>query len=131
VLALPEEGGKYVLHSDASKSAVAAVLSQKHTNGEFKVIAYWSRKLNGAETRYPTHDRELLAIRDAVVNWHYNLHSDKKFTVYSDHASWRHILMQPRLTARQMEYLATLQNYTYSIHYIPGAKNQAADVLTR
>jgi hypothetical protein len=30
-----------------------------------------------------------------------------------------------------MEYLATLQNYTYDIRSFPGAKNQAADTLTR
>jgi hypothetical protein len=131
VLALPEEGGEYVLHSDASKYAVGAVLSQKRQDGETRVIAFWSRKLKGAETRYPTYDRELLAIRDAVVNWHYYLHSDRNFTVHTDHASLRHILTQPRLTARQMEYLATLQKYTYDIRYIPGATNQAADALTR
>jgi hypothetical protein len=29
-----------------------------------------------------------------------------------------------------MEYLPTLQNYTYDIQYFPRAKNQAADTLT-
>jgi hypothetical protein len=74
VLALPEDGGEYVLHSDASKYAVGAVLSQKQQDGETRVIAFWSRKLKGAETRYPTYDRELLAICDAVVIWHYYLY---------------------------------------------------------
>jgi hypothetical protein len=40
VLAFPEEGGEYVLHSDASKYAVGAVLSQKRKNGEIKVIVH-------------------------------------------------------------------------------------------
>jgi hypothetical protein len=31
-----------------------------------KVLAYFSRKLHGAEKRYSTHDKELLAIRDAL-----------------------------------------------------------------
>jgi hypothetical protein len=131
VLALPEERGEYVLHSDASKYAVGAVVSQMRQDGETRVIAIWSRKLNSAETRYPTYDRELLAIRDAGVNWYYCLHSDRNFTVHIDHASLRHILTQPRLTAQRMECLATLQNYTCDIQYIPGAKNQAADSLTR
>jgi hypothetical protein len=30
-----------------------------------------------------------------------------------------------------MEYLALLHNYTYKIQYIPGAKNQVADILRR
>jgi hypothetical protein len=104
VLALPQEGEDYVLHSDASKYAVGAVLSQKRQDGETRVIAFWSRKLKSAETRYPTYDRELLAICDTVAYWHYNLYLDRNFTVHTDHASLRHILTQPRLTTRQMEY---------------------------
>jgi hypothetical protein len=50
VLALPEEEGEYMLHSDASKYAVGAVLSQKRQDGETRVIAFWSRKLKSAET---------------------------------------------------------------------------------
>jgi hypothetical protein len=49
VLALPEKGGVYLLHSDASKYAVGAVLSQKQQEGETRVIAFWNRKLQGAE----------------------------------------------------------------------------------
>jgi len=131
VLALPEEGGEYVLHSDTSEYAAGAVLSQKRQDGETRVIAFWSRKLKSAERRYPTYDRELLAIGDRVVNWHYYLHSDKNFTVHTDRASLTHIMTQPRLTARQMEYLATLQNYSFDIQSIPGAKDQAPDALTR
>jgi len=40
VLALPEEGGEYMLHCDASKYAVGAVLSQKRQDGETRVIAF-------------------------------------------------------------------------------------------
>jgi hypothetical protein len=40
VLALPEERGKCMLHSDASKYAVGAVLSQKRQDGETRVIAF-------------------------------------------------------------------------------------------
>ena len=131
MLALPEEGGEYVLYFDASKYSVRAGLSQKQQDGETRVSAFWSRKLQSAETQYPTYDRELPAIHDAVVNWHYYLHSDRNFTFHTDHACLKNILTQPRLTARQMLYLATLQNHTYDIRYIPGAKHQAADTLTR
>jgi hypothetical protein len=120
-----------MLHSDASKYAVGAVLSQKRQDGETRVITISSRNLKGADTRYPTYDRKLLAIHDPVVNCHNYTHSDRYCTVHTDHASLRHILTQPRLTARQIEYLATLQNYTYHICYICGAKNQVADAPTR
>jgi hypothetical protein len=131
VLAFPTKDDPYLLHTDASKYAVGAVLSQRQRDG-IKVIGYYSRKLHDPETRYPTYDRELLAIRDAVVHWKCNLHGAAvPFTVYTDHATLRHILTQPHLTIRQMDALAILQNYDYAVKHLPGAKNQAADALSR
>jgi hypothetical protein len=131
VLAFPTKDDPFILHTDASKYAVGAVLSQRQKDG-VKVIGYYSRKLHDPETRYPTYDRELLAIRDAVVHWKCNLHGAAvPFTVYTDHATLRHILTQPHLTIRQMDALSILQNYDYEVRHLPGAKNQAADALSR
>jgi len=128
---LPGEGCKYVLHSDASKYVVGAVISQKQQDGEPRVIAFWSMKIKSPETRYPTYERALLAIHDVVVNWHYHLYSKINFAIHTDHASVRYILSRPPPTHREMEYLAISPNYTYGIWYIPGAKNQVADPLRR
>lgn len=57
VLALPEEQGECMLHSDASKNAVRAVLSQMRQGGETSMIAFWSRKMKSAEAEYPTYNR--------------------------------------------------------------------------
>jgi hypothetical protein len=95
LLAQPEDEGKYMLHSDASKYAFRAVLSPKRQDRETRVISFVRRKLKGTETRYSIYDRQLQAIHDTVVNWHYYLHSDRNFTVHTDHASLRHILTQP------------------------------------
>jgi hypothetical protein len=131
VLAFPTKDDPYLLYTDASKYAVGAVLSHRQRDG-IKVIGYYSRKLHDPETRYPTYDRELFAIRDAVVHWKCNLHGAAvPFTVYTDHATLRHILTQSHLTIRQMDALAILQNYDYTVKHLPGAKNQAADALSR
>jgi len=61
VLALPDPKAKYCLHIDASQHALGAVLSQMQDKAE-KVLGYFSRKLHGAEKRYPAYDRELLGI---------------------------------------------------------------------
>ena len=47
--------------TDASDIAVGAVL-QQHINGQWCPLAFLSRALKPAETRYSTYDRELLAI---------------------------------------------------------------------
>jgi transposase InsO family protein len=131
VLALPDPKAKYCLHVDASQYALGAVLSQVQGKAE-KVLGYFSRKLHDAETRYPTYDRELLGIQDAVLYWKFNLHgAEQPFLVHTDHATLRWILTQPHLTVRQMDILTVLQNFDWEVKHIPGIKNQVADALSR
>ena len=49
LLAFPDFSKKFTIHTDASKTQLGAVISQ---NG--KQIAFYSRKLNPAQTRYTT-----------------------------------------------------------------------------
>jgi len=58
--------------TDASNVAVGAVL-QQFVNGNWCSIAFFSRALKPAETRYSTFDRELLAIYLAVKHFRYIL----------------------------------------------------------
>ena len=70
ILSYPTPDGRYILDTDASNFACGAVLSQlqKDENGEEheRVIAYYSKTLNGAEQRYCARRRELLAIHKAI-----------------------------------------------------------------
>ena len=50
-----------IIHTDASLYAIGGWIGQRHGT-EIKPIANWSKKLNPAETRYPTHERELMAL---------------------------------------------------------------------
>jgi hypothetical protein len=98
-----------------------------------RIIAYFSRKLLDAETRYSTYDKELLAVRDSIAHWRYYLHGNDggKFLVRTDYSSLQHILKQPKFTSRQMRLLETLQEYDFDIEYWPGAQNYVQDALSR
>lgn len=64
ILAFPEIGqnaGQFVLDTDASNTAVGAVLSQM-INGQERVIAYGSHALSKSEKNYCTTRKELLAL---------------------------------------------------------------------
>src|SRR5882672_4870152 len=59
-LALPEKGNyEYLVRTDASDFAIGATLRQMQNTDKGmidRIIAYFSRKLHDAETRYSTYD---------------------------------------------------------------------------
>ena len=58
---MPCDGGQYVQDTDASDTALGAVLQQEQ-NGKLHVIGYASRTLTASETRYCITRRELLGV---------------------------------------------------------------------
>jgi hypothetical protein len=131
-LALPEgDNCEFLLRTDASDFGIGATLRQKQGKSyEERILAYFSRKLHGAETRYSTYDKELLAIRDALKHWRYYL-LGRHTTISTDHASLRHMLSQPKLSQRQMRALEDMMEYDFDVEYLPGAKNYVQDALSR
>lgn len=65
ILSFPHHTKPFILHVDASNSAIGMVLSQIQDNKEV-VIAYAGRDLNQAERNYSTTEREALAVVGAV-----------------------------------------------------------------
>ena len=53
------------VETDASDYAIGACLSQKHEKN-WKPIAFYSRKMTAPELNYDVHDKELLAIVEAM-----------------------------------------------------------------
>ena len=125
-LVIPDPNqGNVELTTDASLMAVGAILSQ-----DGKPIAYYSKKLNPAEQRYPTHERELLAVVKAVDEWRVYL-LGRPVTVLTDHLTLKHLQTQPNLSARQARWLEKLETFDLRFQYKPGKTNQAADALSR
>ena len=61
ILSYPNFNQPFHIHTDASKTQLGAVISQ---NG--RPIAFYSRKLQPAQTRYTTTERELLSIVEVL-----------------------------------------------------------------
>ena len=63
------------IETDASGYAIGGVLSQltSDDSGRWHPVAFFSRKMIPAETRYETHDGELLAIVEAFKTWRHYL----------------------------------------------------------
>ena len=129
VLVLPDPKLPFIVHTDASGFATGAVLSQDHGKGP-QPIAFLSKKMLDAETRYPVHEQELLAIINALGEWRHYL-MGAKFKVHTDHKSLQHFKTQPLLSGRQTRWKDTIAQFDFDIEYIEGKSNVVADGLSR
>ncbi len=85
VLRHPDPSQPYYLETDASSFTIVGVLLQQH-HEKLHPVAYFSRKLCPAEQNYSIHDKELLAIIDALRMWrHLLLGATHPITIPSDH----------------------------------------------
>ena len=103
---------------DASGYAIGGVLSQlnldsdappndsnsdKSDFGQWHPVAYFSRKMIPAETRYKTHDAELLAIVEAFKTWRHYLEGCKhEALVLTDQNNLRRFMDTKSLSSRQV-----------------------------
>ena len=77
---------------DASDSHVGAVLQQK-LQGSWSLLAFFSKKLSSAESKYSAFDRELLAAYSAVCHFRFLLEG-QQFTLFTDHKPLTHTLFR-------------------------------------
>lgn len=85
VLGYPRTNSPLILNTDASKSAIGAVLRQVQGNSE-RAIAYYSRARHRVERHYCATRKELLAVLKAVRHFHHYLYA-RGFPLRTDHAS--------------------------------------------
>jgi len=82
-LRAPDYSKSYVLKTDASGSGVGAVLEQE-VEGILYPMAFYSRKLVGAEARYSASELEALAIVEAIKHFEGYL-KGVEFKIETDH----------------------------------------------
>ena len=108
----------FILYTDASLTAMGAVLSQLQ-DGQERAICYASKAFSKAQTRYSATKRELLAVVNFTRHFeHYLL--GQKFTIITDHRAlqWLHNFKDPdALTARWLKKLAA---FDYEVVHRPG-----------
>ena len=58
-----------MIETDASKYVCSGIFSQQEEDGIWKPMAYQSKTMTLAECNYDVHDKELLAIVQALREW--------------------------------------------------------------
>ena len=131
ILAYADFSKPFKLHTDACGTGLGAVLYQTWENGTEAVIAYASRSLNKAESHYPAHKLEFLALKWAVVKKFHKYLYGSTFDVYTNNNLLTYVLTTAKLDAASHHWDASLANYNFRLHYQAGKTNIDADALCR
>jgi transposase InsO family protein len=120
------------LETDASDFAIGAQISQRDDDGILHPVAFFSKKLHGAELNYPIYDKEFMAIMRAFEEFeHYCLGTLHKVKVYTDHKNIQYFATTQQLNGRQIRYAEYLSKFDYEIIHRKGSENGRADALSR
>ncbi|GJU15754.1 reverse transcriptase domain-containing protein [Tanacetum coccineum] len=114
---------------DASDYAVRAVLGQR-IDKHFKPIHYASKTMNEAQENYTMTEKELLAVVFAFNKFRQYLVLSKTI-VFIDHSALRYLFMKQDAKPRLIRWILLLQEFDIEIRDKKGAKNLAADHLSR
>ena len=125
----PDFSQPFVLEIDASRGALGAVLSQE-VNGQLRPIAFASRKTNSAESNYPAHRLEFLALKWAVTTKFRDYLQYSPCKVLTDNNPLLYILNKLDIDAVSQRWIAELSKYDFQIVYRTGKSNTAADSLS-
>ncbi|KAK2578253.1 hypothetical protein KPH14_001399 [Odynerus spinipes] len=131
ILAHPSLQARIALMVDASDFAVGAALQQE-VKGQWQPLAFFSKKLNTAQRRYSTYDRELLAAYLSVKHFKFMLEG-RNFTIFTDHKPLTYAFTQKleKCSPMQSRFLSYLSQFTTDIQHISGKDNIIADALSR
>ena len=129
----PDPSSPIALTTDASDTAIGAVLEQK-IKVNWQPLAFLSKKLKTAEQKYmySTYDRELLAIFLGIKHFKYFLEG-REFCIFTSHKPLTFSLakISEPGPARQQRQLRFIAEFSSDIRHAAGKNNVVADALSR
>ncbi|BHF65473.1 hypothetical protein SprV_0200848400 [Sparganum proliferum] len=129
LLAHPRSDAQLTLMTDAPSTAVGASLQQT-VSGVLQPLAFFSKKLSPAETRYSVFGRELLAVYLSIRHFRHFLEGHE-FVVLTDHQPLVFALRASPDRCSPREILDFISQFSCDIQHVHGKENVVADALSR
>jgi hypothetical protein len=107
------------VHTNASKFALGAMLSQNANKTIDRPIYYASRLMNSAKKNYTTTKKEILAMIYVVKKFKHYL-SGNSFTFFVDHQVLLYLVNKPIVTSQIARWLLLLQEFDFKVIFKQG-----------
>ena len=131
VLKSPDFAKPFVLPVDASDTGVGAMLTQSSDDEIQHPVAYFSKKLNEAQKKYSTIEKETLALILALNHFEVYLSgATDPIKIYTDRNPLNFINKYKTKNQRLMHWKLVLQEWDLQILHVPGKDNIVPDVLS-
>ena len=125
----PDLNKEFTLITDASNTAMEAVLTQLDDQDRETIVSCFSKKFVKSQMNYSTTDKELLAIEKGIEHYkHYLL--GNHFLLKTDHQALQYMKTASNDNSRILRIALKLQNYSFTPIYIKGETN-IADIFSR
>ena len=129
ILQYPDTTKPYIVYTDASDDACGVQLSQIHDGTKFPV-AFLSHTFTDTQRRWSTPKQEAYGIYFAIKKWNYYLQG-VDIIVRNDHKPLARFLNGKNENTKTNRWGLELASYNITFEWISGARNKAADCLSR
>ena len=129
ILHYPNPPKKYIVYTDTSGDTCGAQLSQEHNGTEFPV-AFLSQTFMETQCKWSTTEQEALGVYYAITKWNYYLQG-ANIIVWNDNKPLAQFLNGKNTNNKVNRWSLELATYNITFEWISGAKNKAADCLSR
>ena len=121
-----------MIETDASNYVCSGILSQQQDDGTWRPVAYRSKTMSKAQCNYDIHNKELLAIMQALREWRQYWEGAKHTVkILTDHKNLVPFTKTKELNGRQIRWSEELANFDIIIEYLPGLEGGKPDAFTR
>ena len=117
------------MYTDASDDTCRAQLSQEHNGTEFPV-AFLSHTFMETQQKWSTTEQEAFGVYYTITKWNYYLQG-ADIIIRNDHKPVAQFLNRKNTNNKVNRWSLELATYNISFEWISGAKNKAADCLSR